>query len=204
MSQRPPREGKILSSLSKKNHQTFQEIFRDQKMGRKSAKLGFDKLVKDGLIDRDSKTKKYFIKTNIKNKILLAPTKTKRNLMDIDLDLSMQELRVSDTPFELGYTLLRSAMFYLSKLTLEQYAPNLSDIERYECYKLIKRCNDTIEQTFNVLGQIDMPQTLAIKQGLENAITIPGYEKELAKTSTNRQQRRANKISVKILKEVKK
>lgn len=202
MAQRPPREEKILSALSKKNYQTFQEIFRSEAMGRKSTKLGFDKLQDEGLIGRDPKTKKYFIKTDIKNKVISAPTKTKHNLMNFDLDLVMKELREHDTPFELGYTLLRSAMFYLSKLTLEQYTPNLTDIERYECSKLIKRCNDTIEQTFNILGQIDMGQTLAIKQGLENATTIPGYEKSLEKLATNRQQRRAKKIAVKINREV--
>ncbi|MBL7002119.1 MAG: hypothetical protein ISR80_05120 [Nitrosopumilus sp.] len=192
------RDSRILESLGKKNNQTFTELRKDTKMGTESLVLGLDELIEKKIVTKDDKSKKYAIRTDIKSKILLAPQKQKNNPMNMDLDIAMDELRESDTPFEIGYALLRSAMFYLSKLTLELHSPDLNEIERHECKRFIKKCNDTIEQTFDVLGRIDIDQTIALKHGLDNATTIPNFEVISANKANPRQIRKAHKIAKKI------
>ena len=196
------RDLRILKTLGKKNNQTFTELKKDTRMGTESLVLGLKELIKNKIVIQDRKSKRYAIRTDIKSKVLLAPQKQKNNLMNLDLDIAMSELRESDTPFDIGYTLLRTAMFYLSKLTLELHSPELNEIEKHECKRIIQKCNDTIEQTFDVLGRIDFDQTIALQRGLDNATTIPNYELNSANIATPRQQRRAKKISARIIREV--
>ena len=172
------------------------------KMGRGCLALGLTDLIKDKIIKKEEATKRYFIKTKIENKTILASQKQKNDIMNLDLDICMKELEENETRFELGYGLLRSAMYYLSKLTLERHSPKLTNLEKVECDRLIKRCNDTIERTFDVLYDKNFEQASALKKGLDTAITNPGYEFKMFKSATNRQQRRALKIPPKISKHV--
>jgi len=201
------RETTILEILGKQNDQTFREIQNSsriinngKKMGTESCVLGLKELMKKELVKKDEKTKHYSIRTDTKNKTLLATRK--HNIMSFDLDESMKELRENETPFEVGYVLLRGALYDLSKFTLERLSPGLQENERHEYDQLIKRCNDAIERTFSVLESIDPYQTEAIRVLLDNATTIPGYELGLEKIATNRQQRRAKKIAVRIVKKI--
>ncbi len=195
------RESIILEILGKKNNLTFREILLDSRiindgkqMGTESLVLGLDELVRKNLIEKDKK--RYSIISNTDNKTLLGVRK--HNLMNYDLDEKMKELADNEEPFVIGYALIRGAMFDLSKFTLERSSSGLKENEKVEFDNIIKRCNDTIEKTFSVLHDLDELQYEAIKTAIDNAITIPEYEKGLAKLSTNRQQRRAKKIAVKI------
>lgn len=170
-------------------------MYRELKMGRGALSLGLKELVEEGIIKKD--VYRYSIQTKpTKNKILSDVED--RKLMDFDLDKAMEELRVNEEPFVLGYTLLRSAMFSLPKFTLELHSTRLTKQEKEELKKIIERCNQTIRRTFEILEGLDFTQTLALKQGLDNAMTIPGYERKMFSKATNRQQRRGIKIAKKI------
>lgn len=193
------RENTILEILTKTPNLTTNQIRQKAKMGTESCVLGLKELMEKNLIKKDEKTKTYSIRTDFKNKILSELKQTKHDFMRFDLDECMKELKENDDPFENGYILIRSAMYNLSKFTLERYSPNLSNIEKLEYDKLIKRCNDAIERTFDVLENIDPYRAMAIRMGIDHATTIPGYELGLEKLASNRQQRRGKKIAVKII-----
>lgn len=200
------REGIILEILGKKNNLTFAELIKasktdmGKKMGTESCVLGLKELKIKKLIKKDEKTKRYSLITNTDNKILLSTRK--HNLLNFNLDEMMEELKEHETPFVMGYSLLRGAMYDLPKFTLERHSVKLAEHEKRELDKVIKCCNDTIERTFNVLEKLDENQTTAIKIGIDNAMTIPYYEEQLEKLATNRQKRRAKKISIKIIKTI--
>lgn len=199
------RESIILEILGKKNNLTFREILINSRpindgkqMGTESCVKGLEELETKKLVEKDKKTKRYSLISNTDNKTLLGVRK--HNLMNYDLDEKMKELEDSEEPFVIGYALLRGAMFDLSKFTLERSSPKLKENERVEFDNIIKRCNDTIEKTFDVLHGLDELQYEAIKTAIDNSLTIPEYEKGLEKLSTNRQQRRAKEIALKIKK----
>lgn len=191
------RESRILKSLGEKNTQSFAELIKStNRMGTKSLVLGLAELGMKNLVEKDKKTKRYSIISNTDNKTLLGVRK--HNLMEYDLDEKMKELADNEEPFVNGYALIRGAIFDLSKFTLERSSPKLKENEKVEFDNIIKRCNDTIEKTFSVLHGIDEDQCDAIKTAIDCGITIPEYEKGLEKLSTNRQQRRAKGIAIKI------
>lgn len=193
------RENTILEILTKEKELTTNQIRVKAKMGTESCVLGLKELMEKNLIEKNEKTKCYSIRIDFKNKILLELKKQKHDFMRFDLDDCMEELKENENPFENGYILIRSAMYNLSKFTLERYSPKLSNIEKLEYDKLIERCNDTIARTFDVLESIEPYRAMAIRIGIDNATTIPGYEMGLEKLANNRQQRRGKKIAFKII-----
>lgn len=182
----------ILEKLGKENNQSFAELKKNPMMGTESLVLGLKELKKDGLVKQDPKTKRYSIQSDTTNKTLQL---LKRNHDPYGNDPEiLEKLRYVDFPFETGYTLLRTTMFTLSKLTLAQNDPNLSPFEKLEFKKQIKLHNKVIEKTFDVLFSINSDQTLAMKKGLDAAITEPQTEFKLSALANKRQKRKAKRI----------
>jgi len=193
-------QDRIVLALSKKNNQTFQELYRSLKMGRENLSLGLKDLIGQGIIQRNEDTKHYSLVIETKNKVLLETRNL--NLMNNNLEDRMKELKEHEMPFDLGRGLLRAALFSLSKLTLERNSPNLTNAERLEFDRVIKFHNETIKKTFEVLEELDFEQTMALKQGLDYAMTIPGYESKRFESLTDNQKRRKMKLAKKISKNI--
>jgi len=185
------RELKILEALGKQNNQSFAEIIRSERMGTESLVLGLNELIKKKLVKQDKKTKRYSIQSDSKNKTLQLLEKN--NISKLNPE-TLEKLRDEVMPFETGYTLLRSAMFTLSKLTLGQNDPDLNPFEKREFKNQIKRHNEVIEKTFDILYSIDIDQTLAMKKGLDTSITQPDMEFKLSGLANKRQKRIAKKL----------
>lgn len=198
---RPKRQERILSILGMKNGLTAKEIINlsnnpnTGKIGRSEAFRGLNELLEQKIITRDE-SKKYFIQTETKNKTLLITQEY--DVMKIDVEESMKELKEYDFPFILGRKLLRAVMFDLQKFTLERHTPRLADHEKYHFDKLIERCNDIIEKTFDTLGQIDLEQTISLKISLDKSITDPNYPKEMYESMNENERRRNEKVNKKI------
>ncbi len=197
MKTKPQRQIKIVQALSTKRLQTFQELYKLTKMGRGALAMGLKELEHQGIVKRNDK-KEYYLVTKTKG----SKTKNTRiidsdhvsDIMNFDLDEGIEELRSNKEPFVIGYTLLRNAMFSIPKLSLELHSSKLTSSEKKEYEDLIKRYNQTIKKTFEVLEEIDFEQTLALKQGLDNAMTIPQYELKMADLANKRHKKRAGKI----------
>lgn len=194
------REITILEILGMKNDLTFAELRKIGKMGTESLVLGLEELMKKKLVKKDFKTKRYILQTETKNKMLLLLQK--KNIIGLDPKHIEEELRDVDFPFEVGYALLRSSMFTLSKLTVAQNTPKLTVFEKSEFEKLIKHHNLIIQTTFDVLYDIDFNQTLALKKLLDTTITDPKVELKKSATANQRQKRRAEKTIKKINKHI--
>lgn len=194
---RPQRQEKILESLGKQNYQTFTDLFYSKpKIDRDSLSKGLNELYKEQkLIKKQEDTNRYYLPETKNKKLLMARD---HNIMKIDLESSMKELREHDTPFELGYTLLRSVTYYLSQLTIEQYSPGLKESERYECERLIKHCNKIIKQTFEILEEINIKQAMILKKALDVVTTNPQYERQIAGLANRAQKRQAERTAKKI------
>jgi len=195
---RPQRQEKILEALGKQNYQTFTNLIDSKpKIDRDSLSKGLQELQEQKLIKKKKDTKRYYL-PETKNKILrVAQT---FNIMKFDLEDSMKELREHETPFELGYTLLRSVTYYLTKLTLEQHSPGLKESERCECERLIKYCNKILKKTFEVLEEIDIKQAMVLKKALDVVTTNPQFELQMAGLANRAQRRRGVRIARKIYK----
>ncbi len=197
MKTKPQRQIKIVQALSTKRLQIFQELYKLTKMGRGALAMGLKELEHQGIVKRNDK-KEYYLVTKIKG----SKTKNTKiidsdhvsDIMNFDLDKGIEELRSNKEPFVIGYTLLRNAMFSIPKLSLELHSSKLTSSEKKEYEDLIKRYNQTIKKTFEVLEEIDFEQTLALKQGLDNAMTIPQYELKMADLANKRHKKRAGKI----------
>jgi hypothetical protein len=177
MKPRSERHQRIIKFLSTRiNSPTFQEMndeIRDEnskKIGRGVLFLGVNELLDEGIITKDKKIKRYSLVTNVQENDKVRLLKN-QGVMNVDLDKSMKELREHDTPFELGYALIQSAMYSLPKYTLELNSTRLTKQEKTYCENFIKKCNQTIKKTFEVLEEIDWNQTMILKQGLEYSST---------------------------------
>ena len=193
-------QDRIVLELGRKNNQTFQELYRSLRMGRENLLLGLKDLMAQDIIQKNEHTKRYSLIIETKNKILLEIRNS--NLMNHNLEDRMKELREHEYPFDLGRKFLRSALYSLPKLTLEKNSPKLTDAERLEFDQVIKFHNDTIKSTFEVLEELDFEQTMALKQGLDYAMTIPGYESKRYESFTPQQKRRNEKLSKKIIRNI--
>jgi hypothetical protein len=193
-------QDRIVLSLSKKNNQTFQEVYRSMTIGRTNLQWGLDDLISQNIIHKNKETKRYSLKIETKNKVLLEIRKSK--LTENNIEDRMKELREHEYPFDLGRAILRSALFTLSKLTLEKHSPKLTPAEVFEFDHVIKFYNNSIKKTFEVLEEIDFEQTLALKQGLDYAMTIPGYEKERFESLGPNEKRRKTKLAKKIIRNI--
>jgi len=196
MPKRLERHEKIFTALGKRNGQTFQELTVSADISREPLWLGLKELKTQEVIKRKKKTKRYYLQSKTKNKALRVARDF--NIMNFDLEDAMMGLREHETPFELGYTILRSVMYYQSKLNLEQHSPGLTKFEKIECERLIDHCNKVIKKTFEVLEEIDVKQALAIKRALDLATTIPQFELKMAGLANRAQKRRAERIAKKI------
>jgi len=187
------RELQILEKLGKQNEQSFAELKKSNgvKMGTESLVLGLEELMKKKLVKKDLKSKRYSILSDSKNKTLQLLEKNNINKLNPE---TLEKLRYESMPFETGFTLLRSVMFTLSKLTLGQNDPDLTPFEKREFKNQIKLHNEVIERTFDILYDIDIDQTLAMKKGLDSAITQPGTEFKLSGLANNRQKRKSKKL----------
>jgi len=195
---RPKRQETILAILARKDKQTAQEILNNSKtvneikMGRGALFLGLDELKEEGIIKKDEKTKRYSIQSEIKNKTLHKLQNF--NIEDIDPNDLVNGIKETGTPFEIGYVLLRSAMFNLSKLTLEQHSPGLTKFEKDKFERLIIHHNKVIKKTFEGLEEIDFNQTLALKKALDMGITIPQFELKMFAKANNKEIRKGIRI----------
>lgn len=195
---RPQRQEKILEALGKQNYQTFTNLIDSRpKIDRDSLSKGLQELQEQKLIKKKKDTKRYYL-PETKNKKLRAARDY--NIMKFDLEDTIKELREHENPFELGYTLLRSVTYYLSKLTIEQHSPGLTKSERDECERLIKYCNKVIKKTFEVLEEIDIKQTMVLGKALDVVTTNPRFELQMAGLANRVQRRRSEKIARKIYK----
>jgi len=200
--QRPQRENTIITILAKNNGQTSMQIYKDsklsneKKMGRGALYLGLESLQEENVIKMD-KDRKYWIQNEVKDKKLSGILKM--DLMKADLNKYMKELKEHETPFEIGFVLLRTSMYTLSKLTLEQHSPQLTPIEKEEYQKLIEHCNMTIKRTFETLEEIDFKQTIALKKGLDITTTIPQFELKMESVSKKSHRTKATKIIKEIM-----
>lgn len=191
MKTRPQRQEQIIEFLSTNRNGTFQEIFRGRKMGRGALAMGIKELLEEDVIKKDGTT--YTIQNKPKrNKILREVDR--QNMMSYDLEECMESLKKEKMPFEIGYTLLRTAMFSLPKLILDLHSTRLTKSEKNELEKVIEHYNKTIKRTFEVLEEIDFSQTMVLRQGLDNAMTDPQFELKMAGLAKKKHKRKAKKI----------
>jgi hypothetical protein len=186
------RNSTILELLGKQNNQSFAELKRVGHMGTESLVLGLKDLMDDKLVKKDLKTKRYSIQSDSTNKTLQLLKKNHEGYSS-DPEI-LEKLRDEDFPFETGYTLLRTTMFTLTKLTLAQNDPDLTSFEKMEFKNQIKLHNKVIEKTFDILYSIDFDQTLAMKKGLDVAISEPQTELKLSGLANKKQKRKSKRL----------
>ena len=177
---------KIIFALGIKNGQTFTELLKNANTNRDSLWKGLNELKK---LSIKKKGNLYYL-TETKNRAIRAFKES--NLMDINLKDAMKDLEEYDLPFELGAVLLRTAMYNLSHLTLEQHSAQLSDIEKVEIEKLIEFCNKVIEGVFEVLHKKDPEQT--IKLSLALGKTMGPATPPIPKTPNRKEKWRVDKL----------
>jgi len=133
---------KIITALGKQNDQTWTGLSKSTELSSKPLRDGINELITENIIKKNGKH--YNLQSETKNKILSSKELSK--LLSIDIDEYIKELREHETPFELGYTILRNAMYYHSKLILEQHSPILTKVEKIGYERLIEHCNEVIKK----------------------------------------------------------
>ena len=88
------RHERIITTLRKKNDQTWTELIKSTNLSTESLTFGLSELIEQKLIKKNKKTKRYHLRVETKNKTLSVARDF--NIMSLDLDESMKELRENE------------------------------------------------------------------------------------------------------------